>query len=258
MAKILLIILFSLKTFSQEDDQFRYVENEAFGLGELLEYNVGYKFIKAGEGFFYIKKKPVEVSGRKCYDVHFGVRSLESLEWLYKVRDSYNSKIDIGGIFPWEYRQKIRENNYRRKVKAEFDHRKKKAYTKKDTFDIPKYVHDIVSAFYCVRTLDLKNYTKDSVISLQNFYKDSTYTLDVIIHGREVVEVPAGKFKCVKIEPLVQEGGLFKSEGSIVIWVTDDDRKIPVKVGTEIVIGFVGAELRSYNGLRGPLDAKIE
>ena len=39
-------------------------------------------------------------------------------------------------------------------------------------------------------------------------------------HGKETVEVPAGKFDCIIVEPLVQEGGLFKSEGSILVWMT--------------------------------------
>ncbi|MFN3306874.1 MAG: DUF3108 domain-containing protein, partial [Candidatus Kapaibacteriota bacterium] len=53
------------------------------------------------------------------------------------------------------------------------------------------------------------------------------------------------------------EGGLFKSEGSIYIWLTDDDRKMPVKVATKILIGYVTAELVSYRGLRGPLNSKL-
>lgn len=76
--------------------------------------------------------------------------------------------------------------------------------------------------------------------------------------GRQTIEVEAGKFRCYVVEPLVQKGGLFKNEGKIVVWLSADDRKIPVKVATKVVIGYVGAELTSYSGLRGPLDAKIE
>jgi hypothetical protein len=60
------------------------------------------------------------------------------------------------------------------------------------------------------------------------------------------------------IEPLVQEGGLFKSDGQILIWVTDDARKMPVKVATKIPIGYVTAELTKYQGLRGSVDARVK
>jgi hypothetical protein len=92
---------------------------------------------------------------------------------------------------------------------------------------------------------------------LKNFFEDSTYTLGVKYLGKEEVEVEAGKFRCVIVEPLVVKGGLFKNEGRILIWMTDDERKIPVKVGTKIVIGFVGAELTKYSGVRGQIKAKL-
>lgn len=257
MNSIKIILLLFGVLFNLSSQQLRNHNNEAFGLGERLEYDLGYKFLKAGTGYFEIAKEPVIIKGRKCYDVNFVVKSLPSLEWLYKVRDSYNTKIDIDGIFPWEYSQKIREGNYKRDIFTEFDQINRKAITKKGEYDTPEYVHDIVSAFFYLRTLDLKQYKKGDVIPLKNFYKDSTYNLDVKILGREIIEVKAGKFKTVVVEPLVKDGGLFKAEGRIIIWLSDDERKIPVKVGTEIVIGFVGAELTSYKGVRGKVNAKL-
>ncbi len=260
---ILLILSCGCHIFAKSgksDFQFRTVKNEAYDFGEELYYKVGYKFITAGYGYFKIMPEPVYKFGRKCYDIQFQVKSLKSLEFLYKVRDRYRTFLDVEGIFPWHFEQHIREGNYKRDFEATFDQVRNIAYVpKKDTaYEVPPYVHDIVSAFYFVRTLDLKNMKKDSVFFLENFFDDTTYRLGVKIRGRQTIEVDAGKFKCVVIEPLVVEGGLFKSEGSILIWVTADDRKIPVKVGTKILIGYVGAELTKYKGIRGPLKAKIK
>jgi hypothetical protein len=239
----------------------RYVNNEAYGLGEKLEYNVGYKMITAGTGYFHILPKAVDWNGRQCFDIRFQVRSLESLEWLYKVKDDYRTIVDIDGIFPWHFEQHIREGNYKRDFTATFDQDNNFAMTevggKKNKYKVEPYIHDIVSAFFYVRTLDLGSMRKDTVFYLKNFYKDTSYSLGVKILGKQTIEVPAGKFKCVVIEPLVVDGGLFKNEGRIMIWVTDDERKIPVKVGTKILIGFVGAELSKYSGTRGPIKAKI-
>ncbi len=236
---------------------FRNHPNEAFGFGERLDYKVKYGFIVAGEGYLHILQRPVYRNNRKCYDVRFQVNSLKSLEWIYRVRDWYSTVLDVDGIFPWEFEQHIREGNYKRDFKAVFDQERNLAFAEGKTYKVPPYVHDIVSAFYYVRTLPLGSMPKDTVFYLYNFFKDSTYRLGVKILGKQTVEVEAGKFRCVVVEPLVVEGGLFKSEGSIYIWLTDDDRKIPVKVATKILIGFVSADLVSYRGLRGPLKAKI-
>ena len=71
------------------------------------------------------------------------------------------------------------------------------------------------------------------------------------------MEVEAGKFNCIVIEPLAREGGLFKSEGKVYIWLTDDDLKMPVMVSTKIAIGSVDSELIEYVGVAGPVKAKI-
>ncbi len=252
-----IIVALSALAAATERDEFRYVPNEAFGLGERLEYRVGYKFITAGRAYFQIAPEPIYRNGRPCYDIWFEVRSLESLDWLYRVRDRYRTVLDIGGIFPWEFEQHIREGNFRRDFQARFDQRTGQAITSEGTFPVPPYVHDIVSAFYYVRTLDLRSYQKGSIIQLQNFFDRQIYDLGVRILGRQTIEVEAGTFRCIVIEPLIKEGGLFKSEGRILIWLSDDDRKIPIKVSTKIPIGTIDAELTGYSGLRGPLSARV-
>ena len=247
-----------LTTQDVKDHDFRKVENNAFSYGELLQYKVGYSFITAGKGYFYILPKNIKKFGRDCYDIRFQVRSLESLEWIYRVRDSYRTLLDKESLIPWEFEQHIREGNYKRDFEAYFDQVNNLAYTKKKIYDVPDNVHDIVSAFFYTRTKDLNKMKKGEVFYLNNFFDDTTYTLGVKMRGRQRVEVEAGKFDCIVIEPLVVEGGLFKSEGSILIWLSNDERKIPVKVATKILIGYVTAELVKYEGLNGPLKAKLD
>ncbi len=259
---IILISVTSFIYFSDAQDNkkklYRYVENNAFGFGEKLEYKVGYKFITAGTAYFNILPEPVMRDGRKCYDIRFQVKSLESLDWLYRVRDQYRTVIDVAGIFPWEFEQRIREGNYKRDSKAYFDHENLIVKKGDKTIKIPEYVHDIVSAFFYVRTLNIGSFSKDTIFYLPNFVDDTTYTLGVKIRGKDIVSVDAGKFKCVVVEPLITQGGLFKSEGTILIWLSDDDRKIPVKVATKIPIGYIEAKLTAYSGLRGALNSKIK
>ncbi len=236
----------------------RSLPNEAFGLGEELYYNVGYKFITAGTGAFKIAPKLVERNGIPCYDITFEVQSLKSLDWVYKLRNTYRTLVDVDGVFPWFFEQHNREGNYRRDFWAELDQRKHSAKTSDGEFAIEPFTHDVVSAFFYVRTLNLKNTKRGDVVNLKNFADKDVYDLKVRILGRQTVQTDVGTFNCVGIEPLVVEGGLFKSEGRIVIWLTDDDRKIPVKVSTKIVIGSVDAVLTGYKGLRGQITAKVE
>jgi hypothetical protein len=242
----------------QQPKNLRFVENNSFGYGEKFEYDVQYGFIKAGEGTIQVMPKPVYRYNRECYDVRFEARSLKSLEFLYRVLDRYKTSLDVSGIFSWEFEQNIREGNYKHDSKATFDQFSNIAYANKKQYPIPPHVHDVISAFYYVRTLNLGTMKKGSIINLQNFWKDSTYTLGVKYHGKANVEVPAGKFRCVVVEPVDMQGGLFRNIGSIYIYLTDDERKMPVKVASKILIGEVTAELTKYSGLRGPVNARIQ
>jgi len=55
--------------------------------------------------------------------------------------------------------------------------------------------------------------------------------------------VPAGKFDCILVEPVLKSEGVFKSKGSIYVWVTDDDRRIPVLVKSKVPVGSISVSL---------------
>lgn len=254
MIMILFMLLITIKIIAQKSE-FRVIENKAFKVGEVLTFDVKYGFVTAGVAEFSIPKI-TKLAGRETYNVVFKVNSVPAFDPFYKVRDRYETYIDVEGIFPWRFEQHIREGGYSRDFSAFFDQRKGKAKTSEGQYDIPKYVNDIVSAFYLARTFDYSKLKKGDKINLQNFYKDKVYPLDVVFHGKEQITVAAGTFDCIILEPLAKEGGLFKSEGTMLLWVTDDDIKMPVKVKTKVIIGSIDAELTKYSGLAGELKAK--
>lgn len=257
---ISLVILFFvasnlIEAQSKSSSEFRKIENNAFKVGEKLTFDVKYGFVTAGIATFEIPKIK-KISGKDVYQIVFQVSSVPSFDWFFKVRDRYETYLDVESIFPWRFEQHIREGKYSRDFSAFFDQRKGKAKTSEGEYNIPANVNDIVSAFYYVRTTDLSGLKKGQKLHLENFYKNKVYPLDVVYHGKEKVEVAAGTFDCILVEPLVEEGGLFKSEGSILIWLTDDAIRIPVKVKTKVIIGSIDAELSKYEGLAGKLTSK--
>ncbi len=251
---VMMLILISSAN-AQKKDEFRKHTNNAFREGEKLTFDVKYGFVTAGIATFEIPKIK-KISGRDAYHVTFEVNTVSTFDAFFKVRDRYETYIDVEGIFPWRFEQHIREGKFSRDFSAFFDQRKGKAKTSEGQYEIPKYVNDIVSAFFYARTLDYSNLKVGDKIPLKNFYKDKVYDLDVVYHGKETIEVEAGKFECIMVEPLVQEGGLFKSEGSIMLWMTNDEAKMPVRVKTKVVVGAIDADLTSYKGVYGKLTSK--
>ncbi len=77
------------------------------------------------------------------------------------------------------------------------------------------------------------------------------------ILGHQQVKTAVGTFECSVIEPMVVKGGLFKNEGSILIWLTDDNNHMPVKMASKILIGSIEARLVKYEGVRSPLTSRV-
>jgi hypothetical protein len=237
--------------------QLRTIVNDAFEVGERLSFDVNYGFITAGEAVLEIPALDT-IAGRNCFRVEFRVNSLPSFSWIYRVQDRYVTYIDVATIAPWKFEQHVREGSYSRDFIAEFDQRRNIAKTSERTYPVPQYVHDILSAFYYARTINYGPLKAGDQIFLSNFYKDTTYDLVIRVLGRQQLEVAAGTFNTVVIEPLVREGGLIKSEGRIVVWLTDDERKIPIRVNTKVVIGSIDTELKGYTGVKGPVRSRTK
>jgi hypothetical protein len=70
--------------------------------------------------------------------------------------------------------------------------------------------------------------------------------LEVKIIGRERVETPAGTFNCVAIEPRLKAGGIFKNKGRLVIWITDDERRMPVLMKSQVAVGSISVVLQEF------------
>jgi hypothetical protein len=68
--------------------------------------------------------------------------------------------------------------------------------------------------------------------------------MEVRVLGRQKVKTPAGTFSCVAIEPVLKAGGIFKNKGRLVIWLTDDERRMPVLMKSKVAVGSISVVLQ--------------
>jgi len=257
-----LIIFAAFNLLFSQDTTYRTLPNNAFSYGERLSFEVSYSFLTAAEAFINISPSPVVMNGRETYEVNFDVNSRSSFDMIYKVRDNYKTYIDTKGIFPWKFEQHIREPKFKKDYEQYFlpDSHKVNTvgnFTEKRTFEAPAYVQDILSSLYFIRTLDLRAAKEGDVYTIEVFNDDKHYPMTVRVMGRENVDVSAGEFRTIVVRPEITAGFTSKTS-DLFVYLTDDDRKLPVKVKMNIIIGSLTGELTEYSGLNGPLNSKIE
>ena len=110
--------------------------------------------------------------------------------------------------------------------------------------DLIGETHDMVSAIYALRLQPLAIGKRfDLTISDSGLI----YKVPVVVTGREQQNTELGKLWCFKIEPEVfGRGRLIEQKGKMIIWVTDDIRRIPVKARIDSQYGKIQIKLKSY------------
>jgi hypothetical protein len=222
--------------------QFREVENRAFSVGEHLVFDIAYGVINAGTATMSIPDTQW-VQGRPCYHVVTTAVSNKFFSSFFKVRDRAESFIDTEGIFPWKFEKHIREGKYRADRYVEYDQRNRRVIYNKDTLAVSPYIQGVLSSFYYVRTVPLE--VKKS-FNIDNFGDGKIYPLKVLVHKKERVRVPAGTFDCIIVEPVLRSEGIFKHKGRMAIWLTDDERRMPVLMKSKVLVGSIDVRLRSF------------
>lgn len=115
-------------------------------------------------------------------------------------------------------------------------------------FELAPCTLDVLSAFYVTR---LRGVPEGGSLELPVFDNGKHYRLGVRFVGRERLDLPAPfgkKYPTLVIEPQLVEGtGLFVKQGRLRIWLSDDARRVPVRLRSRVAIGSVSAELEKYD-----------
>ena len=151
---------------------------------------------------------------------------------------------------PLNYRLRIREGKHRKDKEVIFNPNNSKATyidhlkNERKNFDVPDFVFDPLSGFYYLRTLRLE-VGKSVYVTI--FDSKKVWNVEVQVLRREKITLPIGAFDTIVIKPLMKSEGIFYRKGDIIIWLTDDMKRIPVMVQTKVKIGHITATLVRVN-----------
>lgn len=232
----------------------RTLEHGAFKAGEKLTYILHYGLLNAGEATLELKEGDREIQGRKILHAVGHGKSVGAFKAFYKVDDLYESYFDEQGVFPWAFTRRVDEGGYTFSQDYLYlQHRHQVTTQKNETHDTPASVQDMISAFYYARTFDLSNVKEGDEFTVDLFMDDENWPLKMKYLGKETVKLRSGRYRCLKFQPVVQQGRVFKGNDDLNVWVTDDANHIPVLVEAKILVGSIKMELSDYAGLANPI-----
>lgn len=214
---------------------------QPFRAGESLRFSVQYGFIKAGSAWLEVPEVTTW-NGQPVWRLVARAESNSFFDKMYKVRNRIESFWDRDSLFSWRYFEDRHEGHFKANDTLWFDPSIRQVrYKNGQTYEVPPHVQDALSAFYFTRFQALP---LGGTVQFDYHASRKSAPMEVRVLGRQTVKTPAGKFNCVVIEPLLKAGGIFKNKGRLVIWLTDDERRMPVLMKSKVLIGSISVVLQ--------------
>lgn len=246
----LLFISVYIRGFAQE---LAKVSEPVFKVGEKLSYKMQYGFFTAAEANIRIEASDKKLPGNAFHLIAEG-KTAGTFDIFYKVRNRYDSYVDQNTLLPYFYSEDRHEGKWKHTDKATFDQADKKVTANKGEFSYKGDSFDFVSAYYFARTIDVSKLKKGETFDLQYFLEDGFHKMNITYVGTETIKCDMGTFNCLKFNPTIIPGRIFRKDSKLYLWITNDGNRIPVKAHVEVILGSITMELRSASGLKYPLN----
>ena len=207
-------------------------------IGETLRFAMSSLGTAGGE--LTLAAKETQIDGRPAYKFELSAISGEFLSKIFLVRDYLASWVDPTTFRSLRFEKHTVEGKRVRDDLIEFDYEKKIAYRDGKPIPIEESTLDSLSSIYYIRLLDLD---RGEPISL-TVVSRRLFPLSVVVKGRETVKTPAGTFKTIRVEPQGPEGLIGKGK-TLTLWLTDDERKMPVQIKSKLKVGTLTGKLKA-------------
>jgi len=230
------------------------IDDPVFKAGEQLSYKLKYGFFTGATANLRVEESEKKFNGRPAYHIIADGRTAGTFDFFYKVRNRYESYVDETTLLPYFYTENRHEASYKHTDNVTFNHQDNEITADKGTFPLKGKVFDFLSAYYFSRSIDVSKLQIGDKFDLKYFLEDGVHTLTITYAGKEKASCTMGKFNCLKFNPTIIPGRVFRKDSKLYLWITDDDNRIPVKAHVELVVGSITMDLTGAKDLKYPLN----
>ena len=222
-----------------------------FQVGEKLTYSVSWStVIEAGIATMEVKEGK-KVGNRRTFDVVSNTRSVGIVDLVFPVRDTVESIMDADEVYSISFHLRESHGKKTRVRDMEYDRAKETVRVTVNngtpsTYTVPDRIQDALSSLYYVRTRQDFIPGKTMVVNVHD--GDKNWAVEVHVLDKERIKTPLGEFDTVKVKTYPKYEGVFMNKGEIYIWLTDDFRRIPLVMKSEISIGSIVCTIIDIQG----------
>ncbi len=247
-------------------------ENLAFRHGEKMEFVLHYKWgaINTDVGTATVALDSLTYNGLKAFRCSAEGRTTKMFDLFFKVREDFDSWFTRDGLRPLKFTRDTHEGGYEAKntyyynwnleepvISAEVYSSKRGL--KMTELPLTPCTFDLPALFYFARNMDFDAIEPGRKYPMTFAIDDDVYNVYFILHGRETIKVKGlGTVKTIKFAAKLLEGEVFKGEEDMLIWVTDDDNRLPVFFEAPLLVGVARGRMTGYEGLKYPFKSLVD
>jgi len=275
----LVFCLFSVRGFGQEAPSGGCIpvrnlsrENLAYQAGEHLKFTIHYRWgaINSDVGWATVDLDTLTLGGKDVFRCSVFGRTIRWYDKLFKVREDFRSWFTCDGIRPVKFTRDTREGKYYATNLYNYMWNEAEPYIDADVYSTSRgrrqlqlpltaCTYDLPALFFLARNMDFDNVKPGVRYPMTFAIDDDIYNVYFILLARETKKIKGlGSVKTIKFAAKLLAGEVFTGEEDMIVWVTDDDNRIPVLFEAPILVGVASGRLADCSGLKHPFSSLIK
>jgi hypothetical protein len=219
-----------------------------FKPGEILEFDIGWSsYLTAGSATVTVKEKKPSYNSVAYYIIAEG-RPTPLLSKLYTLYYKADTLLDAYTLLPQRGSLYVEEGKRHRMKATTFNQPAKTASYEVQTathvqreLALPAFTQDALSALYVLRSIPMKAGDK---FNMPVTDAGDVYKVQMQVGAAEPIKTPMGDFNALKIVPVVSAAKGVNPPRGLAIWVSDDARRLPVRIEAQLPVGKFTITLR--------------
>lgn len=244
----------------------------AFAAGERLTFTMHYEWgiINSDIGIGTVALDTLRYNGVKAFRCSVDGRTTRLYDLFFKVREDFDSWFTCDGLRPLKFTRDTHEGGYEARNTYIYDWDGPEPHIVADVYSssrgqrylelpLTPCTFDLPALFFFARNMDIENIVPGQKYPMTFAIDDDIYNVYFILFGSERIKVKGlGTVNTIKFAARLVAGEVFNGEEDMMIWVTDDDNRIPVKFEAPILVGVASGRLKSYSGLKHPFTSLVK
>ncbi len=243
----------------------------AYQAGEHLKYRMHYRWglIDSNIGHAEVQLDTARVDGKRCFHCTVSGRTTRLYDLVFQVRENFQSWFTCDGLRPMKFLRDSHEGPYVSRNRYSYRWDAEVPVIDADIFttgggSVTKAIplddctFDLPALFFFARNMDFGRVVPGKKHPMTFVVDDDVYDVHFILYGPETIKVNGlGKIRTLKFGAKLIAGEVFTGEEDMLVWISDDENRIPVYFEAPILVGTASGWLTDWSGLKHEFSSRV-